>query len=232
MDNSKARSNYLRHKINSPKMLKCFYDLILERMFFHSIQCLHEKLGVPEFFLRYLLLIEDKRFIFHFGIDPIAIARALINNLIYRDLHEGASTITQQLYSAHLEINGEEYNRQIDGKLKQMIWALLKEVNSSKNEIISEYIKTIYWGRNYYGLDQAADGYFGITRKQLSHEQSFFLAERIAWPNIINFDRIKKIISISQIFYDFENYERLENLTLIYDQTFQCKENLCLILER
>lgn len=129
-------------------------------------------------------------------------------------------------------MRGEKYNRKIDGKLKQIAWSIHKEINYSKTEIISEYLRTIYWGKNYYGLDQAAAGYFGTTRKKLSYEQSFFLAERIAWPNIVSHHRIKQLISLPQISSDFNDSNRLERLSVIYNQKFKCKENLCLILER
>jgi membrane peptidoglycan carboxypeptidase len=173
--------------------LRYLYDLINSNIVVLSAAALHEKIDVPEHFLKYLFLIEDKRFNLHVGIDPIAIARASINNFIYRGLYEGASTITQQLYSTSLEAKGEIYNRRFNGKINQILWSIHKEMTSSKYEILLEYLETVYWGRNYYGLDQAAAGYFNIGKNQLNHEQSFFLTERIAWPNIICRDRLKQL---------------------------------------
>lgn len=198
----------------------------------YSARQLHKKVDVPDYFLRYLFFIEDKRFQFHFGIDPIAISRAFVNNLYYGNVYEGASTITQQLYSTNLETKTEQYNRDLDGKFKQIIWSINKEISHSKIEILTEYLETIYWGRNYHGLDEAATGYFGISKQELSYEQSFFLAERIAWPNIINLHRIKRILLIPKISHEFKSYERLKNLSIIYNQVFQCKGDLCQILEK
>jgi membrane carboxypeptidase/penicillin-binding protein PbpC len=212
--------------------LRYLYDLINSNIVVLSAAALHEKVDVPEHFLKYLFLIEDKRFNLHVGIDPIAIARASINNFIYHGLYEGASTITQQLYSTNLEARGERYNRKFNGKLKQILWSVHKEITSSKPEILLEYLETIYWGRDYYGLDQATAGYFNIEKGQLSYEQSFFLAERIAWPNIVSSDRIKQLISTPQMATDFNDFERLKRLSTIYNQIFQCKENICLTLVR
>jgi membrane carboxypeptidase/penicillin-binding protein PbpC len=212
--------------------LRYLYDLINSNIVVLSAAALHEKIDVPEHFLKYLFLIEDKRFNLHVGIDPIAIARASINNFIYRGLYEGASTITQQLYSTSLEAKGEIYNRRFNGKINQILWSIHKEMTSSKYEILLEYLETVYWGRNYYGLDQAAAGYFNIGKNQLNHEQSFFLTERIAWPNIICRDRLKQLISMPQIASDFNNFDRLKHLEIIYNQIFQYEENLCLTLVR
>jgi membrane carboxypeptidase/penicillin-binding protein PbpC len=212
--------------------LRYLYDLINSNIVVLSAAALHEKIDVPEHFLKYLFLIEDKRFNLHVGIDPIAIARASINNFIYRGLYEGASTITQQLYSTSLEAKGEIYNRRFNGKINQILWSIHKEMTSSKYEILLEYLETVYWGRNYYGLDQAAAGYFNIGKNQLNHEQSFFLTERIAWPNIICRDRLKQLISMPQIASDFNDFDRLKHLEIIYNQIFQYEENLCLTLVR
>jgi membrane carboxypeptidase/penicillin-binding protein len=213
-------------------MLKYLHSLINQNIVLHSAKILHKELDVPEYFLKYLFLIEDKRFIFHIGIDPIAITRAAVNNLMYGCVYEGASTITQQLFRTNLEIQEKIYNGKFGDKFNQIIWAIQKELCFSKSEILSEYLRTIYWGRNYYGLHQAASGYFGKGISQLGYEQCFFLAERIAWPNIVNVYRINQLVSIPQIAFDFKGHKCLDRLAEIYDQMFQSKENLCLTLER
>jgi membrane peptidoglycan carboxypeptidase len=213
-------------------MLAHINNLINENIVRYSAKIFHEQVKVPEYFLKYLFFIEDKRFIIHSGIDPVSIGRAAVNNFIYGSVYEGASTITQKLFRTTLETHGNAYRGELNDKIGQIIWAIKKELNVSKTEILSEYLRTIYLGRNYYGLNEAAFGYFGLSIRNLNHEQCFFLAERIAWPNVVNTYRVKQILSLPQIHIDFRDSDRLSRLINIYDQIFQCREALCLDLEK
>ena len=140
-------------------------------------------LRTPEHFLRMLLLIEDKRFLVHPGVDPLSVIRALTFNA-RGGLIQGASTVTQQLYNIRRR-NVWAARRGWTYKFKQSLWALSSSVVSRKSDLLNEYVDTVYWGRSYYGLDQAAEGYFGATRGSLNAAQSFLLAERIAAPNAV-----------------------------------------------
>lgn len=163
------------------------------------------KLKVPEHFLVQLLSIEDKRFFYHCGVDPIAIVRAMTANCIGRGVLQGASTITQQLYNAQQSAKGYQRYRTLSEKVSQATWALAEELRHSKIEILSEYLETIYWGRSYIGIDEAAAGYFHTTREQLTIAQSFFLVERLASPNLVLINRIEELLQKQSIAKFFVN---------------------------
>jgi membrane peptidoglycan carboxypeptidase len=152
------------------------------------------ELNTPEHFVEMLLLIEDKRFPYHFGVDPFAIFRAVIFN-IQGGVLQGASTIVQQLYNVHMHRRSMSRKpRTLRFKVRQCIWALYHSSRESKGALLREYVDRVYWGQSLYGLDEAAHGYFNIGRLELSPAQSFFLAERIAMPNRCSEMRILNLI--------------------------------------
>lgn len=155
-------------------------------------------IGTPEHFIRMLLLVEDKRFALHPGVDPIAVIRALTFNARPRSLQQGASTITQQLYNIRRRYSGP-YCRTLPYKLRQAAWAVRCWSTGSRGSLLAEYVSSLYWGRSYYGIDKAAKGYFGGTRESLTPAQSFFLAERIATPNAVSISRITNLIGRNAI---------------------------------
>ncbi len=151
-------------------------------------------LNTPDHFVEMLLLIEDKRFSFHCGVDPLAIARALVFNLRGEAL-QGASTISQQVYNTRTKRTLIEVRtRTVGWKIRQSTWALYHSAFISKANLLREYIETVYWGRSLYGIDEAAHAYFQTDRKSLSVTQSFFLAERIAMPNRFSINRISSLM--------------------------------------
>lgn len=179
-------------------------------------------LNVPRHFLIHLFTIEDKRFTIHPGVDPAAIVRAALADLINRDI-EGASTITQQLYDVNRERLGVARKRTFGRKIRQAIWALLEDARKSKLDILSEYLRLVYWGRSYYGLDAATRAYFGASRDAITLSQSFFLAERLATPNLALPSRVVALLERRSISFLFsEEPSSLEELISIYDRHFQC----------
>ena len=108
--------------------------------------------------------VEDKRFFKHDGVDVVRVASALLTNLKSGGKKEGASTITQQLIK-NTHLSGEKtYKR----KLNEMILARELERNFSKTEILEMYLNTIYFGRSSYGIENAANVYFGKTAHELT----------------------------------------------------------------
>jgi len=146
----------------------------------------------PDHFVQILFLVEDKRFPLHFGVDPVAIARAVAFNLKGGAL-QGASTIAQQVYTIRRS-RSDRVPRSLIYKVKQIAWALGECSVKSRASILKEYIETVYWGRSYHGIDSAVEGYFGGSRNSLSAAQSFFLAERIAAPNRLSAKRICNLL--------------------------------------
>jgi len=146
----------------------------------------------PDHFVEMLFLVEDKRFSVHFGIDPIAIVRAMAFNVRQGSL-QGGSTIAQQIATIRMA-RSKRISRSLGYKVTQIAWALAESAVRSRASLLKEYIETVYWGRSYHGLDRAVEGYFGGNRTSLSVAQSFFLAERIAAPNRVSAKRICNLL--------------------------------------
>ncbi|MDF2568900.1 MAG: pbpF [Sporomusa sp.] len=123
---------------------------------------------------------EDTRFYNHFGIDPIGIIRAIVVNIRRGSLVEGGSTITQQL-AKNMFLTQE---RTIIRKVKEALLALIIESKFSKQEIMQAYLNQIYFGEGAYGVEAAAQMYFGKHAKELSLAESAMLAGLPRGPNI------------------------------------------------
>jgi 1A family penicillin-binding protein len=119
---------------------------------------------------------EDQDFYTHPGFDPLAIIRALWVN--YRTGGEGggASTITQQLARALLLSPEERAQRTYQRKAREIILAAEITRRYSKDEILELYLNEIYYGNLAYGIEAAAETYFGKTANQLSLSEASFLA--------------------------------------------------------
>ena len=123
--------------------------------------------------------VEDKRFFSHRGIDLKRVGGAVLHNVKSGGLKEGASTITQQLIkNTHLD-NGKNFRR----KVNEMLLALQLEKRHSKEEILEMYLNTIYFGRNAYGIENAANVYFDKKASDLTVAESALLAGMIKAPN-------------------------------------------------
>ena len=122
---------------------------------------------------------EDLRFYQHRGIDVYRIFGALRSNLRSGTLAEGASTITQQLAKlTHLSSE-----KTIRRKLEEVFLALEIERRYSKDEILTMYLNTVYFGRGAYGIQAAARAFFGVDASELTLVQSASLAAAIKAPS-------------------------------------------------
>ena len=123
---------------------------------------------------------EDLRFYDHRGIDLYRILGALRSNLKSGSLAEGASTITQQLAKlTHLSAE-----KTIRRKLEEINLAFQIEKVYNKDEILAMYLNTVYFGRGAYGIQAAAQAYFGVDAEDLTLNQSASLAAIIKAPSI------------------------------------------------
>lgn len=123
---------------------------------------------------------EDLRFYDHRGIDVYRILGALRSNLKSGSLAEGASTITQQLAKlTHLSAE-----KTIRRKLEEINLAFQIEKVYNKDEILAMYLNTVYFGRGAYGIQAAAQAYFGVNAEELTLNQSASLAAIIKAPSI------------------------------------------------
>jgi len=127
---------------------------------------------VPETVIQALIATEDTRFYRHRGLDFRGIARALYRNIRARKIMEGGSTLTQQLAKILFLSPEKSYTR----KLKEMVLSLRIEQRYTKREILSFYLNQIYFGSGAYGLESAAQTYFGKTTHSLDLAECALLA--------------------------------------------------------
>lgn len=115
---------------------------------------------------------EDRRYYQHFGFDLSGMGRALVNNVKKRQTTQGGSTITQQL-AKNLFLTHE---RTLERKVKEAVYTIHLERNYSKDEIMEKYLNTIYYGHSAYGIEAAAQTYFGKSANSLTLAEASLLA--------------------------------------------------------
>lgn len=128
--------------------------------------------NVPEMLIKALIATEDTRFYSHHGLDPRGIARALFRNIRAGKVVEGGSTLTQQLAKVLFLTPERSYTR----KLKEIALAVRIEQRYTKREILSLYLNQIYFGSGAYGIEAAAQIYFGKSAKDLNLAECALLA--------------------------------------------------------
>lgn len=138
---------------------------------------------VPSSLIKALLLIEDRRFFSHFGIDPIAIGRALWINTTRGTVVQGGSTLTQQL-AKNLYYSPK---RTIGRKLRESMASLALEFKYQKEEILESYLNEIYLGQagpvSIYGVGEASHRYFSKNLDDLSIDEIALIVGLIKGPN-------------------------------------------------
>ncbi|MEM7053308.1 MAG: penicillin-binding protein 1B [Pseudomonadota bacterium] len=115
--------------------------------------------------------VEDRQFAYHHGVDPRAIVRATLRNLLSRDLVQGGSTITQQLVK-NIFLTPD---RTLLRKFNESLMAISLEARFSKSEILEAYLNDVYLGQSgnqaIHGFGRAAEYYFGLPVQSLSTDQ-------------------------------------------------------------
>jgi penicillin-binding protein 1A len=134
---------------------------------------------LPPDLIHAVISIEDRRFYSHHGIDLYGILRAAWHDLRSESRLEGASTITQQL----ARMNYLSPERSLRRKVQEVIVALWLETRLTKDEILARYLNTAYFGAGAYGIDAAAQRYFGKQAGSLDLAQSAMLAGLIRSPS-------------------------------------------------
>ena len=126
----------------------------------------------PDHLIKAVLATEDRRFYEHFGIDISGTVRALVTNARAGGVVQGGSSITQQL-AKNLFLNNE---RTIERKVKEAFLALWLETRLSKNEIFKLYLDRAYMGGGAFGVDAAAQFYFGKSAREVNLAEAAMLA--------------------------------------------------------
>lgn len=156
--------------------------------------------SLPSYYKDAVVSVEDRRFYSHGTIDFIALARATFSNIKQKDFKEGGSTITQQTAkNLYLMEERDISNR----KVSEFLIGRDLEKKYNKDEILELYVNTIYFGDGYYGIQEAAKGYFNKDAKDLTLYEATMLAGVPNAPSLyaptVNFDltksRQKKVVS-------------------------------------
>jgi penicillin-binding protein 1B len=138
---------------------------------------------IPPLLVQTLLAVEDRRFFSHYGVDPIAIGRALWTNMTSGAVVQGGSTLTQQL-AKNLYYSPQRTMRR---KLQEFMAAIVLEFKYRKEDILESYLNEIYLGQagsvSIYGVAEAAHRYFGKSLDELSIDEMALIVGLIKGPN-------------------------------------------------
>ncbi|MGH6709676.1 MAG: PBP1A family penicillin-binding protein [Bradyrhizobium sp.] len=134
---------------------------------------------LPPYLPKAFIAIEDRRFYSHYGVDPIGIARAAVTNLMHRGVSQGGSTLTQQL-AKNLFLTQE---RTVARKLQEVELAIWLERKHSKSEILELYLNRVYFGSGAYGVEAAAQRYFGKPARNVTIAEAAMLAGLVKSPS-------------------------------------------------
>ena len=134
---------------------------------------------LPPWLPKAFMAIEDRRFYHHFGVDPIGLSRALVADVLHRGAAQGGSTITQQL-AKNLFLTHE---RTLWRKLQELVLALWIERKLSKDQILELYLNRVYFGSGAYGVEAAAQRYFGKGARDVKLGEAAMLAGLVKSPS-------------------------------------------------
>src|SRR5690606_1506937 len=126
-----------------------------------------------------MVAVEDRRFYYHPGVDPLGLMRA-----VYVALRDGirmraTSTITQQL-ARNVFLNS---NRTFDRKLREAVLAMALEAKFSKEQILELYLNKVYFGGGAYGIDSASRRFFSHSARELSTAEAAIIAGMVKAPS-------------------------------------------------
>lgn len=125
------------------------------------------------------VLKEDRYFYYHFGINPFSILRSATHSMLYGE-RTGGSTITQQLVKNLL---GHENERTIKNKLTEVFYATALELHTPKDEILTMYLSSAYFGKQTQGIEGGAQYYFGKSTAELTDGEIIRLLALLSAPS-------------------------------------------------
>lgn len=140
---------------------------------------------LPQTYIDAVISVEDHRFYQHYGLDFIAIGRAVLYNIKEGSFVQGGSTITQQVAKNLLFTQEKKLERKAAEVFA--VWDL--ESHYSKEEIFELYVNTIYFGSGYYGIYDAAMGYYQKKPQQLTDYECVMLAGLPNAPSAYSLDQ-------------------------------------------
>ena len=127
---------------------------------------------IPDYLIKATLATEDRRFFEHYGIDLWGTGRALMANMQHNDVVQGGSTLTQQL-AKNLFLSSE---RSLQRKIKEVFLSFLLESRMTKREILKMYFDRAYMGGGAFGVEAAAQYYFGKSVREVNMAEGAMMA--------------------------------------------------------
>jgi penicillin-binding protein 1A len=134
---------------------------------------------IPDVMKEAMISVEDRRFRYHPGVDPIGILRGIKVSFTREDKVRGVSTITQQLARNIFLTSKRSYAR----KLREAILALALERKFSKDQILELYLNRVYFGGGAYGIDAASQKFFGHSARTLNLSEAAIIAGLVKAPS-------------------------------------------------
>jgi penicillin-binding protein 1A len=134
---------------------------------------------MPDYLPKAFIAIEDRRFYDHHGVDPWGLIRAAVANTLHRNITQGGSTITQQLAKNFFLSR----SRNVMRKLQEVMLSLWLEHKFTKAELLELYLNRVYFGAGAYGVEAAAQRYFGKSARDVSLSEAALLAGLVKSPS-------------------------------------------------
>jgi penicillin-binding protein 1A len=134
---------------------------------------------IPQVMKDAMIAVEDRRFRYHPGVDPIGIARGIKVSFERDDMVRGVSTIPQQLARNIFLTKDRSFGR----KIREAILALALERRFTKNQILELYLNRVYFGGGAYGIDAASRRFFGHSAKTLTTAEAAIIAGLVKAPS-------------------------------------------------
>jgi penicillin-binding protein 1A len=135
--------------------------------------------ALPQHLIDAVVATEDRRFFEHWGLDPAGLARAVLANLQAGRVVQGGSTLTQQLAKNLFLSSTRTFGR----KLEELVLALWLEVRLGKRDVLEIYLNRVYFGGAAYGVETAAQRFFGKPASELTLPESAMLAGLLKAPS-------------------------------------------------
>jgi membrane peptidoglycan carboxypeptidase len=139
--------------------------------------------GLGEYLPGAVIAVEDRRFYEHWGFDPEGLARAAWTDLRSWHVDEGGSTITEQLMKNLYVAEGERFETSFRRRFVQAALAFTYERKHDKDEILTAYLNTVYFGDGAYGAEEAAKTFFGKSARDLDLSEAATLAGFLHAPS-------------------------------------------------
>ena len=139
--------------------------------------------GLGEHLPRAVIAVEDRRFYEHWGFDPEGLARAAWTDLRSWHVEEGGSTITEQLMKNLYVAEDERFETSFRRRFVQAALAFTYERQHTKDEILTAYLNTVYFGDGAYGAQTAAQTFFGKSARDLDLSEAATLAGYLHAPS-------------------------------------------------